>query len=151
MRSRSQRWSCGNWWVEWDLVLRGRKYESKESFMTAVRLLRAASYLAGCQGFINVCEGKVSLFVGLQIRQAIIVSIWCEVVSCAHVSIQLIFFLIVKWASLDILAKQHISSTGYNTRKITKTSTRCRKSNYIDTRLVNTTKNRLQQQSPPFL
>ena len=67
------------------------KYESKESFMTAVRFLRAASYLAGCQGCIDVCEGKV-LFVGLQIRQAIIVSIWCEVVSCAHVSIRLIFF-----------------------------------------------------------
>ena len=42
------------------------KYESKESFMTAVnRFLRAASYLAGCQGCIDVCEGKVSLFVGL--------------------------------------------------------------------------------------
>ena len=68
------------------------KYESKKSSMTAVKFLRAASYLAGCQGCIDVCEGKVSLFVGLQFRQAIIVSTWCEVVNCAHLSIQLNFF-----------------------------------------------------------
>ena len=52
------------------------QYERKESSRMAVGFLRAASYLAGCQGCIDVPEGKMSLSVSLQISQVSNENFW---------------------------------------------------------------------------